>query len=242
MAIPHYASTRCDERTKKQIASRSPHDLAYIVDLLRQPYPHNRTVNIVCHGHSVPAGYFETPVVQSFDSYPHLLHAALKQRFPFAIINVIVTAIGGEDSEQGAARFEQDVLPHRPHLVTIDYSLNDRRIGLDRAEQAWRAMIERAVVEDIPVILVTPSADLDVDFADAENPLLQHAAQVRKLARQYGAGLADTTAAFQKFCRSGERLQELMAHNRHPNRAGHQLIADALLSCLVGEGCSDNLG
>ena len=59
------------------------------------------------------------------------------------VINVIVTAIGGENSESGAARFATDVLCHKPDVVTIDYALNDRDLGLVRAEQAWRQMIEQ---------------------------------------------------------------------------------------------------
>jgi hypothetical protein len=64
------------------------------------------------------------------------LRAGLAERFPHAVINVIVTAIGGENSESGAERFDRDVLSHRPDLVTIDYALNDRAIGLLRAEKA----------------------------------------------------------------------------------------------------------
>ena len=81
----------------------------YLIDVIREmgkTWPDNRMVNIVCHGHSVPSGYFTTPVVNSLEAYPHLLFVALKQRFAHAVINVIVTAIGGENSEQGAARFE----------------------------------------------------------------------------------------------------------------------------------------
>lgn len=29
-----------------------------ISELLKKEWPNNRAVNIVCHGHSVPAGYF----------------------------------------------------------------------------------------------------------------------------------------------------------------------------------------
>lgn len=35
---------------------------AVVAELSRQ-WPQNRTVSVVCHGHSVPAGYFRTPVV-----------------------------------------------------------------------------------------------------------------------------------------------------------------------------------
>jgi acyl-CoA thioesterase I len=46
--------------------------LKNVVSLLKAQWPANRTVNIVCHGHSVPAGDFAMPVVQTSDSYPHL--------------------------------------------------------------------------------------------------------------------------------------------------------------------------
>src|SRR5512145_606408 len=105
-----------------------------VVSELSRQWPQNRTVHIVCHGHSVPAGYFRTPVVDTFNAYPHLLHRGLKERFPYAVVNVVVTAIGGENSEAGAKRFERDVLAMRPDVVTIDYGLNDRGIGLSRAE------------------------------------------------------------------------------------------------------------
>ncbi len=54
---------------------------------LQVDWPQNRLLNIVCHGHSVPAGYFATPVVDTFHAYPHLLHRELKHRFPFAVAN-----------------------------------------------------------------------------------------------------------------------------------------------------------
>lgn len=123
--------------------------LAGVVEMLKQHWPDNRTVNIVCHGHSVPAGYFATPVVDTFNAYPHLLHWMLKQRFPFAVINVIVTAVGGENSESGAERLNAEVFCHRPDVLTVDYGLNDRGIGLERAEAAWRSIIERALERDI---------------------------------------------------------------------------------------------
>src|SRR5665213_2969528 len=119
--------------------------LVNVCEELSKPWPKNRTVNIVCHGHSVPAGYFKTPEVRTFDGYPALLHQQLCRRFPHAVINVIVTAIGGENSESGALRFEGDVLSLRPDVVTIDYALNDRGIGLRRSEKAWRTMIEMAL-------------------------------------------------------------------------------------------------
>ena len=192
----------------------------------------NRTVNIVVHGHSVPSGYFTTPVVNALDAYPHQLYVALKQRFAYAVLNVIVTAIGGENSAQGAARFESDVLCHKPDVVTIDYALNDRGIGLEAAERAWRSMIETSQARGVNVILLTPTHDM-MSLRRGEpiwaEELPKHAAQVRRLAGEYGVALADSDAAFHHYMDAGGHILDLLSHINHPNRLGHELVTRELL-------------
>ena len=208
---------------------------AYLRDFVNQLFvhwPENRAVNIVCHGHSVPAGYFATPVVDTFNAYPHLFHVKLKERFPVAVINVIVTAIGGENSVQGAARFEEEVLCHRPDVLTIDYALNDRGLGLERAEEAWRSMIEKALKRDIKLILLTPTSDSTQATGAAEEvrqPLQDHASQIRRLAREYDVGLVDSLAVFEKYQNEQGSLTDLMSWSNHPNAMGHEIVARELL-------------
>lgn len=212
------------------IADRATY-LADLIAVLNTHWPENRTVNIVCHGHSVPAGYFATPFVDSFNAYPHLLHAGLKHRFPYAVVNVIVTAIGGENSESGAARFAERALNHRPDVLTIDYGLNDRGIGLRRAEIAWRLMIEKALEQGVKLILLTPTPDNtqrpEVP-AETREELQQHADQIRRLAAEYGTGLVDSLAAFEEYMQTGD-LADLLSWRNHPNRAGHEIVARELL-------------
>jgi lysophospholipase L1-like esterase len=203
--------------------------LANVCTELTKSWPTNRTINIVCHGHSVPAGYFHTPEVRTFEAYPYLLHRGLNERFPHAVINVIVTAIGGENSEQGARRFKRDVLSLHPDVVTIDYALNDRHIGLARSEKAWRAMIEMAQARHLKIILLTPTADLSAHLENPEDPLNQQADQIRRLAAEYHVGLADSLARFQDAVHSGVKLRDLMSQGNHPNRQGHELVAAELL-------------
>jgi len=210
-------------------AADSKEYLADISTLLKQQWPKNRMVSIVCHGHSVPAGYFKTPVVDSFNAYPHLLHQGLKARFPFAVVNVIVTSIGGENSEQGEKRFETDVLNHRPDVVTIDYALNDRGIGLEKAKKAWTSMIQKAKAKNIKVILLTPTGDEGAKLDDPNDPLNQHAQQIRKLAQEHRVALVDSLAAFKKYVKDGGPLTDLMSQVNHPSRKGHDLVVAELL-------------
>lgn len=203
--------------------------LAEIKELLGRTWPANRTVNIVCHGHSVPAGYFKTPEVDTFNAYPHLLHKAIKDRYPKAVVNVIVTAIGGENSLSGAKRFAEDVLSHRPDVITIDYALNDRRLGLEKAKESWVSMIEAAQSRGIKVILLTPTADLSAKLDDDNDPLNQHAEQIRKLAAEYNVALVDSLAGFKDYVAKGGKLTELMSQVNHPNRKGHDIVAAAMM-------------
>ena len=199
-----------------------------VITLLEAKWPRNRTVTIICHGHSVPAGYFATPVVDSAHAYPNLLRVKLAKQFPHAVINVIVTAIGGEDSGKGAARFGADVLALKPDVVLIDYALNDRRIGLDRAKDNWMEMIRKSQVAGAKVILLTPTPDQQAKLSDPADPLNQHAEQIRKLAAQYHVGLADSLKAFVRETANGTPLVDLMAQSNHPNARGHALVAAEL--------------
>jgi len=203
--------------------------LADVSGLLKKQFPANRTVTIVCHGHSVPAGYFKTPVVDTFNAYPHLLHKGLKNCFPFAVINVIVTAISGETSERGAARFEKDVLLHNPDVVTIDYALNDREIGLERTKTSLVFMIGKAKAKGIKIILLTPTGDMNARLDDPKDPLNKQAELIRGLAKEQHIGLVDSLAVFQSYVKGGGQLQDLMSQWNHPNRKGHDLVAEKLL-------------
>ena len=203
--------------------------LADITAALDVPWPRNRAITVVCHGHSVPAGYFKTPVVDTFNAYPHLLHAALKARHPYAVINVIVTAIGGENAVSGATRFDRDVLPLKPDVLLIDYALNDRGPGLEAARQAWAEMLAKAQARGIKVLLLTPTPDQSAKLADPNDPLSRHAEQIRRLAAEHGVGLVDSLAAFQAYVAGGGTLADVMSQVNHPNRKGHDLVLGELL-------------
>jgi acyl-CoA thioesterase-1 len=209
--------------------------LADVCQELTKDWPKNRMVEIVCHGHSVPAGYAVTPVVDSMSAYPHLLHEALAKRFPHAVINVTVTAIGGETSIGGERRFARDVLSRHPDVVTIDYGLNDRAEKPEAVRAAWLSMIAQAKAQGIKVLLLTPTWDIGANMKDPRDPLIRQAEAIRRLAKEEGVGLVDSFAAFQRSADSGTPLPSLMAQINHPNRAGHELVLGELLRWFPGK-------
>jgi acyl-CoA thioesterase I len=209
-----------------QIADSSQY-LGDIKQVLKTEWPKSNTINLVFHGHSVPAGYWENHEVHTLESYPNLLLKKLKEKFPYAVINIIVTAIGGEGSIKGETRFENEVLIHKPDILFIDYALNDRFAPIDKTREAMEKMIKMALSRNIKVVLLTPSPDQRIDISDPSNPLDPYVVQIRNLAKQYRTGLADPYVKFQKIIRNGG-LKDHMASVNHPNMLGHEVIAGEL--------------
>ena len=196
---------------------------------LKKEWPKNRTINLVFHGHSVPAGYFKTPIVNTLESYPFQLLKELKALYPYAVINIINTSIGGENSAEGATRFDSQVLIHKPDVLFIDYALNDLGIGLDKSYKAWKEMIRKALKRDIKIILMTPSPDQRISILETDNKLEQHKNQIEQLAKENGVGLINSYELFKERVIVGDSISKYMSQVNHPNQEGHHLIAKQIL-------------
>ncbi len=199
---------------------------------LELKWPENKTMNVVFHGHSVPSGYFTSRKVNTLEAYPHLFLKYLKEHYPYAVINCITTAIGGENSQQGANRFKEDVLVMKPDLLFIDYALNDRGISLETAEMSWRQMIEDALTAGVKTILFTPTPDLNEDILDEEAPLVKYSRMIRELGQEYDIPVVDSYMHFKSLKEAGDELRTYMAQNNHPNALGHMEVLKVLVSTL----------
>ena len=221
------ASILWDINAQNEIASPSNY-LKDIKDELTKEWPKNRTVNLVFHGHSVPAGYFKTPIVNTLDAYPFQVLKRIKEHYPYAVVNIINTSIGGENSVSGADRFESEVLIHNPDVLFLDYALNDTRLGLDKSYKAWNNMIQKALKRNIKIILLTPSPDQRINILEANNVLEQHQKQIQNLAKENGIGLVDSFKIFKEKAIAGDSISKFMSQVNHPNAEGHRLIADRI--------------
>ena len=213
-----------------QVADKESY-LSDVVTELGKSFPDNKTLNLVFHGHSVPSGYFDTPEVNTLQAYPQQVLNGLKHNYHYAVINVITTAIGGTNAINGAARFEKDVLTHKPDVVFIDYALNDRGNDLRIIEKSWRSMIEAALDLNIKVILITPTIDPRLDIKSDSTYLFPYVEMIRSLAAEYHIGLADPYECFYQKAKVGEDLSSYLCVNipTHPNAEGHKVVAAEIL-------------
>lgn len=194
---------------------------------LNKKWPNNKFINLVFHGHSVPTGYTTKGVVDRLNSYPFRTLKKVNDYYPYSVVNTITTSIGGEQSEQGAKRFKDEVLIYKPDVLFIDYGLNDRSIGLEKAKIAWEKMITEALEYGTKVILLTPTPDLREDITSEDTKLAMHSAQIRALAEKYNVGLIDSYALFKELSVK-QPLVGYMSQNNHINQKGHQFVADAI--------------
>lgn len=208
----------------------------YLQDIkieLKKQWPDNKRIHLIFHGHSVPAGYFKTPQVNLLAAYPHLVYQEIAEHYPYAVINAITTAIGGENSISGAGRFEKEVLNHCPDVLFIDYALNDRGIGIEASEKAWRNMIEKSLSLGIKIILLTPTPDWSESILSPQAPLAEYSEMIRKLATEYKIGLVDSYALFKEKVQKGEELKDYMSQVNHLNEKGHKVVAEAIMKWFL---------
>ncbi len=79
------------------------------------------------------------------------------------------------------------------------------------------------------MILITPSPDKRNDYQLPNNELQSHREQIISLAKKHQVGLVDAYQAFEFLYADKDKLDEYMAQVNHPNRKGHELIANEIL-------------
>ncbi|MBA0428371.1 MULTISPECIES: GDSL-type esterase/lipase family protein [Stenotrophomonas] len=200
--------------------------IAAVVKDMKVAWPGNQTINIVAFGHSVPAGYAITPEVRKKDAYPRLLEDALADRYPHAVLNVITSGVGGQNSTQGLARFQRDVLDHHPRVVLIDFALNDRPLGVEVAKGNLTKIVDGVRSAGACPVLLTPTWDEQASPNQPGDALGEQAAMIRGLAKQLDVPLADSLAAFAAY--RGDR-HLLMAQFNHPNKEGHKIVLSQIM-------------
>ena len=156
----------------------------------------------------------------------------LAERFPHSVINVTVTATGGENSLSGAKRVKRDVLTHRPYLVTIDYGRNDMFLTEEQMRGAWTDMTTDALDAGCKVLLLTPAPDSGAVYYEENERKLTDAKMadiIREAAERFQVGLADVHGTFERLFAQGHKRSEYAASINHPNRRGHEIIADCMM-------------
>lgn len=177
-------------------------------------------------------------------SYPAMVDALLETVYAERAIRVVNQGNSGNTVRDLAARWETDVLAHRPDWLSICIGINDvwrqfdqpRRPEIAVPLDEYEATLSRLCGETRPhlsggLVLMTPF-HVESNPADAMRARMdEYGAAVRRIAHQHDAVLVDTQAAFGKVLRY--RHSAAYAGDRvHPNTAGHMILAKAFLESV----------
>lgn len=191
---------------------------------------------IVVLGDSVSGGHFEMIDEQKMiiaqdlqDSYVDKLQYLLHQQFPLTVINMINSALAGDNIKGMYKRLTRDVIMYQPDLVIINASLNwsKNRGTLDQYQYYYEQVIQRILREtQTEIILLTPNQavanDLDINLKERVDI-------VRKMAAQYQLSLVDIYKMWNDVVNEHDLISTLSNKENHPTPLGHTYIAEAIM-------------
>ena len=170
--------------------------------------------------------------------------------------------IGGNTTRDAPARFERDVLAHKPRLIVLQFGINDSAVDVwknppatDRAcrsptlRRNLRAMIDRARKQEAKVILMTTNPlrwtpklkemygkpPYRPEAEDGfETPFLSsYNEAIRKISRELDIPLIDVHADYPGFAAERKTtVDQLLLDGMHPNDLGHELVARLLVPVI----------
>jgi lysophospholipase L1-like esterase len=220
---------------------------------------------VVALGDSTTARRANVPKVYAQilqDKLPALLGASA---------TVYNAGIPGNKTNDALARLDADVRKRHPDVVIVQFGINDSWVyhggqhgasdmPIDAAAQVGHPNAARGNFADnltkivatlkrdrARVILMTPN-QLQTTGPGAEQPwqndLLEKYAQVvRQVAAAQGVGLVDAWQMYADYAASpGHSVKELLCDSQHPNQAGHQMEAEALLELIASEASPHTAG
>lgn len=201
---------------------------------------------VVFLGDSITAGG-ERP-----GGYVWLVRHNLNALYPQENITVYNAGISGHKSSDMLARFDRDVLSHKPDLVFISVGVNDvwhgfydnhpkgdgtLGIPLDQYKANVNAMINKAYAAHSKVFLMLTTV-IKEDLGSPENEkAVSYNNALRQLSKDRGTGLVDLQSAFKNYITHYQTSTHksdncLTTDGVHMLQAGNALMAKTVLESL----------
>jgi lysophospholipase L1-like esterase len=155
--------------------------------------------------------------------------------------------IGGDRSTGGNARFERDVLSHKPTVLTVDFGMNDGNYNLkafdDKAFAVYmkglQGIADKAKAADLRVAWITPQPVeyRPGDPKEAYNKTLEKFSEgLKQIAKTNGGLFVDQFhpygAVIQKARAAGEKGRITGGDAVHPGPPGQALMAASILRAM----------
>jgi lysophospholipase L1-like esterase len=203
--------------------------------------PTQRHLTIVALGDSITKGVRSG--VSSDQTFPSLLERQLLAAG--RSVRLINVGIGGERTDQALLRIDQ-VLSHKPDIVTVMYGTNDSYVDKGKTASRitvdeYRANLHKIVAELLrrgvqPVLMTEPrwsdkAGRNGID--ESPNVKLEPFVQAcREVANEWQVPLVDHFSNWSKARDVGADLHDWTTDGCHPNVIGHERLVDEILPVL----------
>jgi lysophospholipase L1-like esterase len=179
----------------------------------------------------------------SAHTYPALLAEELRRRWPGLAVTVINKGVGGDMAFQMLARFERDVLPHRPQLVIWQTGSNQvlRSGDIQGYGGTIREGISRLKAAEIDVVLMDPQ------FAPRVLARPTHALivdSIREVANDMKVAVFPRFAVMRHWISSGQyKVEDIISRDGlHMNDVSYSCIARLLADSIAAATESESDG
>ncbi len=182
-------------------------------------------ITMVAHGDSltfgwmVPRGYFV------------IFEEMISQKYDHMKFNMVKSGIPGDTAQSGLYRLEVDVFSHEPHIVLIQFALNDAFTGvpLEVFKKNLERMVKRIEEETFAKpVLLTSTCILNYDeYSYARN----YYQVIEQCSLELDVPLVQIHRYWERVIREQDvKLTSLLQSDGvHPNLRGHELMAEALM-------------
>ena len=203
-------------------------------------------LRIVAFGDSITQAVRQQPE----NRWADLVRSALQSGLVGCDVQMINSGVGGNTSREGLARFEKDVIAHRPDVVLIEFG-NDctpdqaRHVTLEEYGRNFDHFIKRArETSDALIVLMTfpPVIDDWHTYADHEfyqpfggQDAMQNLYRqvVKERAAQHGTLLVDLNAALRKQMAVHGDGEIILPDGVHLTTRGNACVAEVVLPVLL---------
>jgi len=170
-------------------------------------------LNVVAMGDSLIA---RSDWVQRLDS-------KLEAAYPYADYNTVPSAVSGEMSFEGLARFDSTVGPLQPHILIVAYGTNDTGISLSYFQYSIENIVARAkgMGATVFINLVGP-----ISRAGKED-WPKYDGAIRQVAAKYGVPVIDVVTPLSQ--NQGKYLSDGM----HYTPSGAEVVAQTVFNSIV---------
>lgn len=183
----------------------------------------HETTTIVAFGDSLTQGWMTRK------GYVDFLHEMLQEKYNGSI-EMINRGIPGNTSDDGLARLRRDVLDRDPHLVLIQFALNDAYMGSSpgRLKKNIKSMIDRIRLDTSAEILLLTSCAIN---HEEENRVARAFYQsIIDLGDEENLPVARVHRYWEEKIREGIPHRSLVQGDMvHPTVEGYRLMAEAIM-------------